>query len=295
MLDAMPSTPNRALADAVVAGRALIATVANLSRRRPGTDHRDDLVDQYSAALGIDAMLASEVAQFHTFAIPRISALLHRTGEYENDGVRRLGDTAGLMSPALSSGAHSPEGAEAIAQINRIHGEYSIRNDDFLYVLSTFAFGSEYWSQRYAWRTATPEEEAALYPRLVEVGRAMGIAEVPDDIEEFRRWVQGYLAEHRRFHPDNYAVAEGMMRAIEEMVPVPLRPLISPITRVWIGDPELLDALGYELPHPAFARVVNAAMTVRKEFHRRFTAMNGRTFTDLYLATAVSYTHLRDH
>lgn len=258
----------------------------NLRRRRP--ESRTDPFDQYAADLGVDTVLASEVGQFHTFAIPRISALLRRTGEYHNDGVRRLDDTKALMAAPLTRGPDSAEGREAIAQINRIHAQYAIRNDDYLYVLSTFGFGSERWNERYGWRPITDSEKRMLYERIRCTGVAMGIDGVPADGEELRRWVDNYLDENRRSHPDNHALAEAMMRAVEAMVPRIVRPLVSPVTRVWMGDPELLAALGYSLPPRPMVWAVNGAMALRKWFLARFTAMRGRDFFDLFLANHLS-------
>lgn len=260
----------------------------NLRRRRAETDERDDLVERYSAAVGVDTVLSSAIAQFHTFGVPKISALLHRTRQYEDDGPRRLDDTKALMGAALGGGPESADGAAAIKQINRIHAQYEIDNDEYLYVLSTFAFGSEHWTENYAWRAATTDEEVVLYQRLVDVGRAMGISGVPDDAEVLREWVQEYLAENRFYHPDNHAVAEGLMQAAASLVPLPMRPLVSPTLRVWIGEPELLDALGYELPPGPYVVFINTAMKLRREFCRRFTAMNGRTFTEGFLATSLA-------
>ena len=268
--------------------RAAFLSLMNLRRRRAETDERADLIDRYSAAVGVDTVLSSAIAQFHTFAIPEISSILHRTRQYRDDGLRRLDDTKGLMGAALGGGPESVDGAAAIAQINRIHAEYRIANDEYLYVLSTFAFGSDHWMQNYAWRSATTDEETVLYQRLVDVGRAMGIDDIPDDSAEFRCWVDGYLASNRRYHQDNHAVAEGLMRAAESLVPAPIRPLVSPVLRVWIAEPDLLDALGYRLPPQPFVFGLNAAMAARRAFNRRFTAMNGQTFTDGFLASSLA-------
>ncbi len=268
--------------------RAAMASLINLRLRRAHTDERHDLVERYSAAVGVDTVLSSAIAQFHTFAIPKISALLHQTRQYEDDGPRRLDDTKGLMGAALGAGPDAPDGQAAIAQINRIHSQYRIDNDEYLYVLSTFAFGSQHWTDNYAWRAATRDEEVVLYRRLVDVGRAMGIHDVPDDAEELRTWVDDYLVANRRYHPDNHAVAEGLMRAAESLVPAPIRPFVSPTMRVWIGEPELLAALGYQAPPAAYVGLVTTAMKLRRGFCRRFTAMNGRTFTELFLATSLA-------
>lgn len=260
---------------------ALLATVGSMRLRKERTD--DESKERFAAALGLDTLMATELAQFHTFAVPKISALLARTGQYEEPGTRRLDDTKLLLSPVLNEGSESETGSEAIAQVNRIHAQYKIDNDEYLYVLSTFVFVAEEFYRTFSWREARPDEEADLYARVLDMGQAMNIEGIPDDIDEFRRWTADYLAQNRNYHPDNHTVAEGMMRGVKSSVPAPMRPLVSPLTRVLLNDEDLLEALGYTLPPAPFVALVRAAMAARKRLSKYVSSLNKREFFDLYL------------
>ena len=46
--------------------------------------------------------------------------------------------------------------------MNRIHGQYQISNEDFLYTLSTFIFEPVRWIDRFGWRQTYPNEREAF-------------------------------------------------------------------------------------------------------------------------------------
>lgn len=261
---------------------AVLSTLASV-RRRKERPLDGDLMERYYSALGLDVLIATELAQFHTFAIPSISSLLARTGQYEEPGTRRIDDTKTLLLAPLYEGTDSENGVAAIAQVNRIHDQYKISNDDFLYVLSTFIFVAESFTERYSWRVTAPEEEETMYMRVVNLGRAMNIADVPLDIEEFRAWKDDYLVRNRTYHPDNHAVAEAMMRSVEAAVPKFARPLVSPISRILMDDGNLLETLGYKLPPAPLVAAVRGAFAMRKRTSRHISSLNKRNFVELYM------------
>ena len=73
-----------------------------------------------------------------TFCSPKVSGLLHRTGEFRRHGQKRYDDTALLVAEFMQNGYDGERGQQAIAHINKIHGFYHIENDEYLFVLSTF-------------------------------------------------------------------------------------------------------------------------------------------------------------
>jgi hypothetical protein len=87
-----------------------------------------------------DINKALEFALLQTFAVPSISGLLDRTGEFSNRTLKRYDDTAILIREVLSNGLDSDRAQRAFRRINDMHGRFRIANDDFLYVLSTFVF-----------------------------------------------------------------------------------------------------------------------------------------------------------
>src|SRR5215218_6112611 len=92
-----------------------------------------------------DGVRALEVALMRTFCSPSVSKLLHRTGEFRRHGQKRYDDTALLVAEFMQYGYDSERGRLAIEHINRIHRVYTIANEDYLFVLSTFIFQPIDW------------------------------------------------------------------------------------------------------------------------------------------------------
>jgi hypothetical protein len=78
-----------------------------------------------------DTTRALELALFRTFCVPSISALLHRTGEFERRAQKRYDDTDIIVSELLDWGYESERGRAAIRRMNQIHGRFAIANEDF--------------------------------------------------------------------------------------------------------------------------------------------------------------------
>ena len=64
------------------------------------------------------------------YGVPSISRLLHRTGEFEHDGIKRYDDTILIGQEATVDGIDSERGHAAVRRLNRIHGHYDIPNDE---------------------------------------------------------------------------------------------------------------------------------------------------------------------
>ena len=75
------------------------------------------------------------------YGVPSIARLLHETGEFEHDGMKRYDDTILIGQEATVDGIDSERGHAAVRRLNRIHGHYDIPNDEFAYVLATTIVG----------------------------------------------------------------------------------------------------------------------------------------------------------
>src|SRR5258706_5538383 len=80
-----------------------------------------------------DTVRALELALFRTFAVPSISAILARTGEFLERAAKRYDDTDLIVSELVEHGYDSARGAAALRRMNEIHGRFKIANYDFLY------------------------------------------------------------------------------------------------------------------------------------------------------------------
>jgi hypothetical protein len=66
-----------------------------------------------------DTTRALELALFRTFGVPSISALLHRTGEFERRAQKRYDDTDIIVSELLEWGYDSERGKRALRRLNQ--------------------------------------------------------------------------------------------------------------------------------------------------------------------------------
>ncbi|MFD1141053.1 oxygenase MpaB family protein [Larkinella insperata] len=210
-----------------------------------------------------DTQRALELALFHTYANPRTSALLVHTGEFERHGQKRYDDTAILISWFMQYGLNTETGLRAITQMNRIHGHYRIRNDDFLIVLSTFIFYPINWINRYGWRKLTPAEERAFFLFFREVGQRMNLTDVPQSLPELRTFTDDYEAEHFRYDEVNRRLADATVRIVQGWLPGPLRFGVKPVFAALIND-KLREAFGYERPPRWFSGLLEGALWLRK-------------------------------
>ncbi|GAA4398329.1 oxygenase MpaB family protein [Nibrella viscosa] len=210
-----------------------------------------------------DINRALELALFHTYASPRVSALTNRTGEFEQHGQRRYDDTAILIARFIQHGLDSDRGARAIEHINRIHGFYQIANEDFLFVLATFIFYPIDWVNRYGWRKLTSSEEQAFYYFFREVGHRMHLQAIPGSLEAFREFNRQYEANYFRYAESNRRVADATIRVVQGWFPRFLRPVVKQAVAGLISD-SLRQAFGYPPPARLVTALLNGLLWLRK-------------------------------
>jgi hypothetical protein len=198
-----------------------------------------------------------ELAIFHTFAVPSISAILDQTGEFASCGQKRYDDTIALLREVARDGPRSPRARAALRRMNWIHRAYDIRNDDLVYVLATFVVVPVRWIGRYGWRDLTEKEIRAAVNYYREVGRLMGIRQIPPTYAGFASYLDAYEREHRSFSEANRRLAVSLIKIFEAWYPRPVRPLTRRLIIAALGAP-LRRALGLREP----SRLVRAGVHV---------------------------------
>lgn len=194
-----------------------------------------------------DQTRALELALFRTFAVPSISKLLSRTGEFTERTQRRYDDTELLITNFVEWGYESDRGRRAIERMNAIHGRFRISNDDFKYVLTTFVCEPIRWNQRFGWRALTEQERLAHYYFWVQVGRRMGIEGIPETYDSFFAFNEAYERDHFRFHEANRDVGAATRDLFASWFPR----VLSPLARrgvYSILDDTVLAAFGFPRP-----------------------------------------------
>ncbi|MBI1917531.1 MAG: DUF2236 domain-containing protein [Planctomycetes bacterium] len=209
-----------------------------------------------------DFTRALEFALFRTFAVPRIAVLLDRTGEFVRRAQKRYDDTDLIISTLLECGYDSQRGRVALDRMNALHGHFRIDNADFLYVLSTFVFEPIRWIDRFGWRTLCPQERLGLFFFWREVGRRMGIQDLPADGDTFERYNLEYERTHFRPTEAAHRVGTATRDMFASWFPRPLRPLVRPVMHALMDEP-LLTAFGFPPPSPLLRQLVNAGLQAR--------------------------------
>ncbi len=212
-----------------------------------------------------DINKALEFALLQTFAVPSISGLLERTGEFTGRTLKRYDDTAILIREVMSYGLDSGRAERSFARINAMHGRYRIANGDFLYVLSTFAFTPIDWLERFGRRGMTDEEQEDWFLYWREFGRRMGIGSLPEAARAFREFAAGFEKARFAQAPSNRAVAQ---RTIDLLLHQYFAPrFLYPAGRAFVMalcPPHLVEALGYPEPSGALRFSAKRAMRLRR-------------------------------
>ncbi len=189
-------------------------------------------------------------ALFRTYAVPSIGALLYRTGEFTTRPQKRYDDTVLILDAILEHGIASGPGKTALRRMNRMHGAYDIANDDLRYVLATFVVVPGRWMERFGWRAFSERERVASVHYYRDLGRHMGIRDIPATFEDFATYLDAYERDHFAVDPGGRAVADATLDLMATFPPNDRAPaaLVRRFTYGLMDDP-LLDAFGY--PHPS--------------------------------------------
>jgi hypothetical protein len=231
----------------------------------------------------IDFLMAGELAQIQTFAIPSISNILSRTKQYSANGLKRLDDTRAILTECMTDSVDSERGQHMIKHLNWIHSHYDISNDDYLYTLALFIVEPVRWMDTFGYRSLTQKEKYAGYLAFKSLGRAMGIKYIPESRNEFVRWYENYRRQHLAYHENNKQVTDGLINGMKDMFPAVLRPFVRPVILTLINDPELLHATGQQPPNKLVQYTIKGIMRIRQWALKYYNPWQHKSFEDSYL------------
>jgi hypothetical protein len=256
----------------------------------PEQDHQRIVFLSTCYEFPFDTTRGLELALFRTFCVPSISALLDRTGEFHQRAQKRYDDTDLIVSELLERGYDSERGARALSRMNQQHGRFSIANEDFLYVLSTFVFEPIRWNARFGWRPMCEQERLAMFFFWREVGRRMGIRDLPATYAEFEDYSIAYERQHYRYTDTNRRVGGATLELFASWFPRPLRPLVRRSICALLDD-AVIDGFGFARPSPALRWLVVGSLKLRacalrlmpaRRHPRLRTEMKHRSYPDGY-------------
>jgi hypothetical protein len=228
----------------------------------PVADHERVVLLSKCHEFPVDTTRALEFALFRTYCVPSISGLLDRTGEFANRPRKRYDDTDIIVSELMEWGYSSDRGRAALRRMNQIHGRFSIANDDYLYVLSTFVFEPIRWIDRFGWRRLCEVERLAMFQFWREVGRRMNIKDIPENLSAFEQLNENYERTHFRYADSNRRVGEATRELFLEGIPRPFRPIARRVIHAMMDDP-LIEAFGFPRPSAAERLIVRGALRLR--------------------------------
>lgn len=187
---------------------------------------------------------ALEFALFRTFALPRTAKLLVETGEFEQRGQKRYDDTTLLISEFVENGYDSERGRAAIKRMNRLHHRFDIDNEDYLYTLSTFIFEPIRWNERFGWRPVDENERQAEFIFWREVGKRMGIKDIPESYEALEQFNREYERKYFEYNEYSRRIGEATVRIFLDWYPAILRPIVRQCLYAFMDEP-LRRAFGF--------------------------------------------------
>lgn len=213
-----------------------------------------------------DTTRSLEFALFRVFGIAKGTPLLVQTGEFVQRTQKRYDDTVLILSEILENGYDSPRGSAALVRMNKQHGRFQIPNDEYLYTLSTFIYEPARWIDNFGWRKVTRTEKLASYYFWCEIGRRMGIRDIPESYEAFEQFNRAFEREHFRYSPDNEVIAVATRNLMLSWVlPGFLWKTGAPFVHALIDD-ALLAAVGMK-PAPVWLqRLVRWSVRLRGAF-----------------------------
>lgn len=201
-----------------------------------------------------------EVALFYTYGSDTVSALLDRTREFSDHGQKRYDDTRLLIAHFMESGWEGEFGRRAIDRINKTHGHYRIPQDDFLFVLWTFIEFPMRWTAELSWRAMTSHEQAAWFHFWCEIGRRMGLLDIPATKAAFDEFVAAYR--HRHFLPatPSARVAEATLNIIRGWLPKPMHGMVAPAVTSLLNESDFLAAVQLQPAPPLMRQAVKGSL-----------------------------------
>jgi ER-bound oxygenase mpaB/B'/Rubber oxygenase, catalytic domain len=169
-------------------------------------------------------------------AAPRIAGMIGGNRYLQARPQKRYDDTAIVMIELVKHGYSSARGTQMIARMNAIHARFGIRQEDYVYVLTSFMFEPIRWNARFGWRRFTEIEKHANYCFWREVGKRMQLTAIPESYAACEQFNEQYERERLQRTASSVGLAAVMFRLLESWVPAVVRPLVRPGLSALVDD-----------------------------------------------------------
>ncbi|MDG4809340.1 oxygenase MpaB family protein [Micromonospora sp. WMMD1120] len=280
---------------------------ANLTRIRtldPERDHLDIYQTMLRREFPWDMKLGLNLAFNRSFSIPAIAAVHMTTGELTGRTQKRIDDTGLLMYEMVLNGFDQPRGRDALRRVNQIHRPHDISNTDFLYVLGCLVVIPTRWLTEYGWRPPCCHERQATYLFYRDLGRRMGITDIPGSYEEFETWFDAHDVAHLEPNDDAAAIERATRTLMLTRIPRVFGPLGNALVTAMYDAP-LRRATRVDTPAWPVRAGLHVALRVRSRLQRWFGApratalfadgINAKSYPDGYEISHLGPQHNRAH
>lgn len=198
-----------------------------------------------------------------TYAAPRMSRILHQSGELENRILKRLVDTILLDETQKRHGYGPGPGRDALRRVNEMHKKYDIHPDDFVLINCFDAVLRIWLAETYGWRPLSDNERIAIVEFFKLRGSYMaGKGKHPETYEGMAEFVENWKKEQLRFEPQNKILADSLMEFILSDVPTIFRPIARAFFLSVGPDERLITNCHHEMPPVWVQKICRAAMKV---------------------------------
>ena len=218
--------------------------------------------DLTMVAFPFETKIANTLAYLRTSAAPRIANLVAHTGHAEHAPLKRATDTGLLMYELFYNGFDSPQGRAVVGKLRQMHHRWSIRDEDYVYVLGTFAVLGPQTIDRYGWRKLDDHERQVTVDFFRELGTRMGMVDIPETYDDFEDAFETYERTELRRTDNGQRLMEVGWDAAATNLPAPLRPLARSVVAALTDEPART-AMGLKAPTRAAQAAVRAAMLTR--------------------------------
>lgn len=219
--------------------------------------------------LPAEARFGFQLAFYRPFAVPRMAAVLQRTGHFRRDTTRRAYDTALVMHEIIWGGVDSERGQRMVKLMNSLHNRPDVHAEDMTYILSALIVVPTRFMDRYGWRTVTEGERTATWRFYDVLGQRMHIADRPASYQDADERIRRYEAEYARPSREGAELTAAVLATLRDRLPPPSRPFAGQITSSLVGDAHISHALGLPAPNGALGTALGLGAAARRQWQRR--------------------------
>ncbi|KAF9433516.1 hypothetical protein BGZ76_009332 [Entomortierella beljakovae] len=234
-------------------------------------------------------VVSLEFALFKTYAIPSISKILAATKQFTNNCLRRTDDTEFILLEIkelysrkqyreMTNGGIEDHAAEENDKLRRqisrdklnfIHGQYNIKQSDYLYTLALFVLEPSRWIDRFEWRQSTELEKNSILAYWIETGEYMKIENIPRSLRELEEWAEEYEKEYMVYSSTNPIIADVTTDLLLSLAPKFMHPFGRKAVSALLND-RLRKAFGLSPPPMGLTTVLTSLLKLRGLFNRFF-------------------------